>query len=183
MIINRISHGRGGSHHIFVAMDAQILHGDVTPFNQWMIMKNATVEDAVPEWTGDQPPTPRHAPFKSSENGAFIQRLSKAPVLQVQQENIHSEGSLDRREHPHQLPVGHRRAYGCRYFIAVDLSTLPLKGCPCGLSVSGHPGEHTLPCYRPNRLPCLFACVHLIAHLRHLLFRTDTILQKRVDDF
>jgi hypothetical protein len=45
--------------------------------------------------------------------------------------------------------------------VPVDLATLPLKACTCGLSVSGHhPGEHTLPCYRPNCLPCLFACVH-----------------------
>jgi hypothetical protein len=75
------------SAHQFAAMDAQILHGDVTPFNQWMIMKNATAEDAVPEWTGDQPPTSRHAQlgdfglaFKFMENGRFIQRLSEAPA-------------------------------------------------------------------------------------------------------
>jgi len=73
--------------HQFAAIDAQILHGDVTPFNQWLVMKNATVEEAVPEWTGNQPPTPRQAQlgdfglaFKLSENRTFIQRLSEAPA-------------------------------------------------------------------------------------------------------
>ena len=75
------------SAHQFAAMDAQILHGDVTPFNQWMVMNNATAEDAVPEWTGNQPPTPRQAQlgdfglaFKLLEDRTFIQRLSEAPA-------------------------------------------------------------------------------------------------------
>src|ERR1700710_1063294 len=75
------------SAHQVAAMDAQILHGDVTPFNQWMVMNNATAEDAVPEWTGNQPPTPRQAQlgdfglaFKLLEDRTFIQQLSEAPA-------------------------------------------------------------------------------------------------------
>jgi hypothetical protein len=68
------------SAHQFATMDAQILHGDITPFNQLMVMNNATTEDAVPEWTGNQPPTPRQAQlgdfglaFKLLEDRTFIQ--------------------------------------------------------------------------------------------------------------
>ncbi|KAJ8579374.1 hypothetical protein M405DRAFT_870350 [Rhizopogon salebrosus TDB-379] len=73
--------------HQFAAMDAQSLHGDITSFNQWMVMNNATAEDAVPEWTGNQPPTPRQAQlgdfglaFKLLEDRTFIQPLSEVPA-------------------------------------------------------------------------------------------------------
>jgi hypothetical protein len=50
-----------GSAHRFAVEVARVLHKDVTPFNQWMVLHAATAEAAVPEWQGAIPPPPRQA--------------------------------------------------------------------------------------------------------------------------
>jgi hypothetical protein len=50
-----------GSAHRFAVEVAHVLHKDITPFNQWMVLDTPTAEAAVPEWQGTTPPPPRHA--------------------------------------------------------------------------------------------------------------------------
>ena len=50
-----------GSAHRFAVEVARVLHKDITPFNQFMVLDAPTAKAAVPEWQGMTPPPPRHA--------------------------------------------------------------------------------------------------------------------------